>query len=60
LKRFLKDFVGRRRSNAAIRRRLAASRRRRALHRALAEMKLREAREGSIWRSGKGGAHHDR
>ena len=27
---------------------------------ALAEKKLREGQDGSIWRSGKGGAHHDR
>ena len=36
------------------------SRRGRALERALAEKKLREGQDGSIWRSGKGGAHHDR
>ena len=36
------------------------SRRCRALERALAEKKLREGQDGSIWRSGKGGAHHDR
>ena len=53
MKRFLKDFVDRRRRSAAIRRG-------RALERAAAEMKLREKQEGSIWRSGKGGAHHDR
>ena len=38
----------------------SADRRARALHRAIAETKLRETQEGSIWRSGKGGAHHDR
>jgi hypothetical protein len=36
------------------------SRRGRALERAIAEKKLREGQDGSIWRSGKGGAHHDR
>ena len=36
------------------------SRRGRSLERALAEKKLREGQDGSIWRSGKGGAHHDR
>ena len=36
------------------------SRRGRALERALSEKKLREGQDGSIWRSGKGGAHHDR
>jgi hypothetical protein len=36
------------------------SRRGRSLERALAEKKLREDQDGSIWRSGKGGAHHDR
>ena len=36
------------------------SRRGRALERALAEKNLREGQDGSIWRSGKGGAHHDR
>ncbi len=38
----------------------AAARRRRALHGAAAEMERREKQEGSIWRSGKGGYHHDR
>ncbi len=38
----------------------AATRRRRALHRAAAEMERRDPHGGSIWRSGKGGAHHDR
>ena len=52
MKRFLKDFVDRLKVKAAIRRK-------RALQRAAAEMKLREEQEGSIWKSGKGGAHHD-
>lgn len=38
----------------------AAARRRRALHGAAAEIERREKQEGSIWRSGKGGYHHDR
>jgi hypothetical protein len=50
---FLKDFVRRRQSKAAIRRRAA-------LQRAAREMKLLETQEGSIWKSGKGGGHHDR
>lgn len=37
-----------------------AARRRRALRGAAAEMERREKQEGSIWRSGKGGYHHDR
>ena len=36
------------------------ARRRRALRGAVAEMERREKQEGSIWRSGKGGYHHDR
>ena len=39
----------------------ADSRRKRPLHQVAAEMRFRERnREGSIWRSGKGGFHHDR
>ncbi|HET6715013.1 MAG TPA: hypothetical protein VFI59_15075 [Actinomycetota bacterium] len=38
----------------------ASERRKRALRRAAAEMQRRDPHEGSIWRSGKGGAHHDR
>lgn len=49
----MKDFVRRRRAKAAMRR--AA-----ALQKAAREMKLLETREGSIWKSGKGGGHHDR
>jgi hypothetical protein len=51
--RYMKDLVGRTRAKAAIRRN-------RALHKAVAERRLRETQEGSIWRSGEGGAHHDR
>ena len=54
MKNFLKDFVSRSRAKATVYRR-------RALHQAAAEMKFRERnREGSVWRSGKGGFHHDR
>ena len=54
MKNFLKDFVSRSRAKATVRRR-------RALHQAAAEMRFRERnREGSVWRSGKGGFHHDR
>jgi len=38
----------------------ATTRRKRALRRAAAEMERRDPHGGSIWRSGKGGAHHDR
>ena len=50
---FLKDFVDRQRAKAV-------NRRDRALHKAATEMKLRENREASIWRTGKGGGHFDR
>ncbi len=50
---FLRNLLGRRRASAS-------ERRSRLLQKAAAEMKLRETQEGSIWRSGKGGAHHDR
>jgi hypothetical protein len=53
MKRFPKDFVDRLQAKAA-------TRRRRALQTAVAERKLREDQEGSIWKSGKGGAHYDR
>jgi len=53
VRRNLKDVVG------SMRARVAA-RRKRDLRRALAETKLRETQDPSIWRSGKGGAHHDR
>jgi hypothetical protein len=49
--RFLRDFGRRRRSKAAIRRGAA-------LEKAAREMK--QTQEASIWKSGKGGGHHDR
>jgi hypothetical protein len=54
MKRFLNAFVTRARARAT-------QRRKRALDQAAAEMRFRERnREGSVWRSGKGGFHHDR
>jgi len=38
----------------------AADRRKAALEKATREMQLRDTDGGSIWRSGKGGGHHDR
>jgi len=52
MRRFIRDFMAQRRSKAANRRRVA-------LRRAAREMQ-RDTDEGSIWRSGKGGGHHDR
>ncbi len=52
MKHFLKSLADRRRATLAIRRR-------RALDRAVAERRLRETQDGSIWRSGKGGGHPD-
>jgi hypothetical protein len=49
---FIRDLVARRRSKVA-------NRRRAALRKAAREMQ-RDTDEGSIWRSGKGGGHHDR
>jgi hypothetical protein len=49
----LKDFVRRWRSKVAIRQRAA-------LQKAAREMKLLDSQESSIWKSGKGGGHHDR
>jgi hypothetical protein len=53
MERFLKDFVRRRRSKVATRRRAD-------LQKAAREMEPLETHEGSIWKSGKGGGHHDR
>ena len=53
MKRFVKDAVDRRRSKAATRRKAA-------LDKAAREMRDRETDGGSIWKSGKGGGHHDR
>jgi hypothetical protein len=53
MERFLRDFVRRRRSKASIRRKAA-------LEKAAREMKLLDSQEASIWKSGKGGGHHDR
>jgi hypothetical protein len=52
MRRYLKQLLRRHRARAALRRR-------NALERAAAEMKLRENYEGSIWKSGKGGGHYD-
>ena len=52
MKRFLKGLGGRWRVRAE-------SRRRRALHKAIAEKKLRESEEATIWKSGRGGGHPD-
>jgi hypothetical protein len=51
--RFLKDLAARRRWKAA-------TRKRRALQKAAREMDLHETDGGSVWKSGKGGGHHDR
>jgi len=48
-----KGFLARRRSKAAARRKTE-------LEKAAREMSLRETDGGSIWKSGKGGGHHDR
>jgi hypothetical protein len=53
MKRSLMAIRDRRRARAEIRRK-------RALKRAVAEMERHQIEDGSIWRSGKGGAHHDR
>jgi hypothetical protein len=50
---FVKRFFRKRWSTAAIRRSAA-------VQRAAREMKLVETQESSIWKSGKGGGHHDR
>jgi hypothetical protein len=53
-RRFLRRLVSRSRARADLRRK-------RVLDQAAAEMRFRERnREASIWRSGKGGFHHDR
>jgi hypothetical protein len=49
----LKGLLARRRSRAALRRKAE-------LEKAAREMSLRETDGGSIWKSGKGGGHHDR
>jgi hypothetical protein len=49
----LKELLARRRSKAALRRKAE-------LERAAREMSSRETDGGSIWKSGKGGGHHDR
>jgi len=53
MRRLIRDFVDRRRSKAE-------TRRRSELRRAARQMQHRDANEDSIWRSGKGGGHHDR
>jgi hypothetical protein len=53
VRRRLSELVAERRAKAALRRK-------RALERAIAEKRLADSQDGSIWRSGKGGAHHDR
>ena len=50
---FVKGLADRRRAKAA-------NRRKGALEKAAREMQLRDNDGGSIWRSGKGGGHHDR
>ena len=52
MKRFLRAMKDKRRARAEVRRK-------RALKRAVAEMERHQIEDGSIWRSGKGGAHHD-
>ena len=49
----LKELLARRRSKATLRRKAE-------LERAARENALRETDGGSIWKSGKGGGHHDR
>jgi hypothetical protein len=49
----LKGLLARRRSKAARRRKAE-------LEKAAREMSIRETDGGSIWKSGKGGGHHDR
>ena len=51
--RRLRDLVGSMRARTE-------ARRARGLRRAIAEKQMREHQDPSIWRSGKGGAHHDR
>ena len=54
MKRAFRGFVTRAHARAE-------KRRERALRQAASEMRLRERnRDGSIWRTGKGGFHHDR
>jgi hypothetical protein len=53
MRRFIRDSVARRRSRVE-------NRRQAELRRAAREMQNRDANEDSIWRSGKGGGHHDR
>jgi hypothetical protein len=49
----LKELLARRRSMAAVRRKAE-------LEKAAREISRRETDGGSIWKSGKGGGHHDR
>jgi hypothetical protein len=53
MERFLRDFLRRRDPKTAVRRKAT-------LQRVAREMKPLETQEGSIWKSGKGGGHHDR
>ena len=53
MRRSVRELVGSMRAKAV-------ARRARGLRRAIAEKQMREHQDPSIWRSGKGGAHHDR
>jgi hypothetical protein len=53
MRAFIRNFVARRRSKAEIRRQAE-------LRRAARDMERRDKNEVGIWKSGKGGGHHDR